>query len=115
METSGPEIVTPDKVPDPWLLDSEHLLRELARIRSLALQIPVTLDNASSINTVITAVWGLEDQLRFLLHLHRDGQRSFARKAKALEKKTRKAAQLRTAERIRILKAEGKLRPDYQA
>jgi hypothetical protein len=33
-------------LPDPWLFDSEALLRELARCRETALQIPVTNPNA---------------------------------------------------------------------
>ena len=31
----APQTVTPDKLPDPWLLDSEYLLRELTRVREL--------------------------------------------------------------------------------
>ena len=31
----------PEKLPDPWLFDSETLLRELDKCRELVLQIPV--------------------------------------------------------------------------
>lgn len=70
------------KLPDPWLFDSEALLRELARCRETALQIPVTNPNAThfGIQLAVSALWNLEQNLRYLLHLHRDGQRSFRRK-----------------------------------
>ena len=80
---NGPEILSPDKLPDPWLIDSEYLLGELARIRRLALLVPTTtkkIDLVMPVNTVIDAVWRLEEQLRYLLHLHREGQRSFAQR-----------------------------------
>jgi hypothetical protein len=37
-----PTRLRPDQLPDPWLLDSNALLAELARIRDLALRIPAT-------------------------------------------------------------------------
>ena len=55
-------------LPDPWQLDSEALLAELARIRELALRIPPTRNEQHGpINTVIDAIWYLEEQLRFCL------------------------------------------------
>ena len=33
-------VIAPDKLPDPWLIDSEFLLKELARLRELVLRIP---------------------------------------------------------------------------
>jgi hypothetical protein len=39
-DMSTPHRLTPDRLPDPWLLDSENLLSELARVRDLALRIP---------------------------------------------------------------------------
>jgi hypothetical protein len=35
------------KLPDPWLFDSEALLRELDRCREIVLQIPITNPNAT--------------------------------------------------------------------
>jgi len=68
------------KLPDPWLLDSESLLHELARVRELALRIPpVRNDIVGPINSVIDALWDLEERLRYCLHLHCAGQRAFAR------------------------------------
>ena len=77
---AGPEVHTPDKFPDPWLADSEYLLQELARIRGLALAVPLTTESYGPTNTVVDAVWRLEDLLRSLLQIHRQAQRSFARK-----------------------------------
>jgi len=72
-----------EKLPDPWLFDSEKLLRELARCRELVLNVPINDTQAThfALNIAINAIWDLEQQLRYLLHLHREGQRLFSRKA----------------------------------
>jgi hypothetical protein len=69
----------PKQLPDPWLFDTETLLRELDRCRELALQIPFSSPNAThfGINIVVDAIWNLSQHVRFLLHLHRDSQRAF--------------------------------------
>lgn len=74
---------TPDKLPGPWLFENEALLRELDRCCELVLQIPIDNPQAThfGINNAISAIWNLTQTLRFLLHLHRDGQRAFATKA----------------------------------
>jgi hypothetical protein len=78
---SAPQRVTPARLPDPWLLDTESLLSELARVRGLALNIPaVRNDILGPINTVIDALWHLEERLRYCFHLHCEAQRSFAKK-----------------------------------
>jgi hypothetical protein len=60
------------------LLDSAALLVELARIRELALHIPPTRNEQhGAINSVIDAIWHLEQNLRFLLQ-----NRSAAQSAK---------------------------------
>jgi hypothetical protein len=71
---------SPDKLPDPWLFDSEALLRELDRCRELVVQIPVSNPQAThfGINVALAALWNLQQHLRFLLSLHREGQRAFA-------------------------------------
>ena len=73
----------PEKLPDPWLFDSESLLRELDRCRELVLQIPIADHHAThfAINVAVDALWNLRDTLRHLIGLHREGQRSFAKKA----------------------------------
>lgn len=72
---------TPEKFPTPWLADSEWLLAELAKARETILRIPFRLDNQSDIKAAIDRIWHLEKTLRDLLHYHRDGQRSFAKRA----------------------------------
>ncbi len=72
----------PEKLPDPWHFDSEALLQELDRCRELVLQIPISDSKAThfGINIAIDAIWNLREHLRFLLALHREGQRAFAKK-----------------------------------
>ena len=57
----------PEKLPDPWLFDSESLLRELDRCRELVLEIPITNPNAThfGINVAVTAIWNLRENLRY--------------------------------------------------
>jgi hypothetical protein len=75
---SAPNRLSPESLPDPWLFDTPQLLQELSRIRELALQIPAFRnDTIPRVNTVIDAVWNLEQTLRHLLHLHCDAQRTF--------------------------------------
>ncbi len=38
---------TPGRIPDPWLFDTEALIKELDRCRELVLQIPVSKANAT--------------------------------------------------------------------
>ncbi len=73
----------PQKLPDPWLFDSEALLRELDRCREQVLQIPITNPQAThfAINNAVSAIWNLSQTIRYLLHLHREGQRAFAAKS----------------------------------
>ena len=54
---NAPQRVSPEQLPDPWLLDTEGLLAELARIREPALRIPpVRNDIIGPINSVIDGV-----------------------------------------------------------
>jgi hypothetical protein len=82
----------PEKFPDPWLFDSEKLLRELDRCRELVLQIPIGNTHAThfGINIAVDALWNLRDTLRHILHLHREGQRAFAQKTLQSSKERRK-------------------------
>ena len=77
-----PEHPEANKLPDPWLFDSEALLRELDRCRETVLQIPITTPNAThfGIQLAVASIWNLSQNLRYLLHLHRDGQRAFRKK-----------------------------------
>jgi hypothetical protein len=68
----------PDPLPDPWLFDSEALLRELDRCRETVLQIPITNPNAThfGIQLAVNAIYNLSENLRYILHLHREQQRA---------------------------------------
>jgi hypothetical protein len=79
MEPPPAEILPPQKLPTPWLADSEWLLKELAKTRETILRVPFQLDNASDIKSAVDRLWSLEQTLRYLLHLHREGQRQFAK------------------------------------
>jgi hypothetical protein len=57
-------MLSPDKMPDPWLFDGHFLLAELARVRELILRIPLHLDTFGPTNTALSAVSELEDRLR---------------------------------------------------
>lgn len=48
-----------DKLPDPWLFDSEALIRELDRCRETVLQIPITHPNAThfGIQLAVNAIY----------------------------------------------------------
>lgn len=81
--------LTPDKMPDPWLFDSEKLLRELDRCREMMLLVPITTAEHKNrffqLNIAIDALWNLRETLRYLLSIHHDGQRAFAKKADSLK------------------------------
>jgi hypothetical protein len=71
-----PTLIPPEQMPDPWHFDSEALLTELARIRDLTWKIPPTFNaQIGPINTVINAIWDLEERLRFLMQLHAQAKR----------------------------------------
>src|SRR5437870_1573109 len=91
----------PEKLPDPWLFDSEALLRELDRCRELVLDIPISNPNAThfGINVAVTALWNLQDNLRHLLQLHRQGQSAWV--------KTHQAELQRSLQEIPIQGAAG--------
>jgi hypothetical protein len=81
-ERATATLAWPDQLPDPWLLDTEGLLSELARIRELALRIPPARnDILGPINSVIDAVWDVEERLRYCLSLHCEMRRDFAIRA----------------------------------
>jgi len=79
---------SPEQLPDPWLFDSEKLLGELDRCRELVLKIPASTHEAHfAANVAIGAIWNLQEQLRYLLHLHRDGQRAFQKQQTDVHRK----------------------------
>src|SRR5438067_2196521 len=87
----------PEKLPDPWMFDSETLLRELDRCRELVLQIPATTHAAHfASNIAIDALWNLRYTLQFLLQLRAEGQNAFAKKAEKPVVKPRAVASRNT-------------------
>ena len=77
----------PEKLPDPWLFNSEKLLRELDNCRELVLKIPVhDSETHFAANRAVYALWDLRYTIQFLLQLHRSGQRAFADKVMKLQK-----------------------------
>ena len=95
----------PEKLPDPWLFDSESLLRELDRCRELVLQISIAHPHQThfDINIAVNALWNLRENLRFLLALHREGQRSFAKQSdQAAHKEQKKTVELAQSKIVRI-------------
>src|ERR1044071_1089453 len=67
-----------EHLPNPWLFDTEELLRELARCREMVLLIPAPTHEAHfAANIAIDAIWNLEEHVRYLLRLHREGQSSW--------------------------------------
>jgi hypothetical protein len=98
------QMETPQKLPTPWLADSEWLLAELTKTRETILRIPFRLDNQSDIQAAIDRIGHLERTLRDLLHLHREGQRSFAEKAEAGQKRSQTRVRKHATKIIRIRK-----------
>jgi hypothetical protein len=80
---STPERLTPDRLPDPWLLDTESLLSELGRVCALALNIPAARnDILGPINSVIDALWGPGRTPPLLLPSTLRGSTQFCEKAR---------------------------------
>ena len=71
----------PEQLPDPWLFDSEALLRELDRCRESCCRSRLPTQNAThfGIQLAVNAIYNLTESLRYLLHLHREQQRSIRR------------------------------------
>lgn len=72
---NGEPALTPN-FRDPWLADSEWLLAELAKARE---RIPFRLENHSDVVAASGRIFQLEQRLRFLLQIQREGQRDFAK------------------------------------
>jgi hypothetical protein len=60
---------SPEQFCNNFLLDAEYIIAELGRIRQLALTVPMTRESYSPTNSVVDAVWSLEERLRFLNEL----------------------------------------------
>jgi hypothetical protein len=85
--------IAPEQLPDPWLVDSVYLLKELSRIRELTLRIPLSLETSLPQNSVVDAIWRLEEQLRYLIRLHAAGQSAFAARSVDTTRKVHQPAE----------------------
>ena len=67
----------PNPLPDPWLFDSEALLRELDPLQRNSPADP-NHPNAThfGIQLAVNAIYNLSENLRYILHLHREQQRA---------------------------------------
>jgi hypothetical protein len=94
----APDQRPPEKLPDPWLFDTEALIRELDRCRELVLLIPARTNEVHlASNTAIGAAWNLREQIRHLLAIHCEGQREWQRRAAtAISKRQKQRADSRT-------------------
>jgi len=74
--------------PDPWLFDTAALLDALARCREAIWRIPCA-NHAVHLATQAAADqnWRLEEHIRFLLHLQREG----ARRSACIREESRRA------------------------
>jgi hypothetical protein len=80
---TAPTIRDPDRLPDPWLFDSEKLLRELDRCREMVLLIPApTHETHFAINIAVNAIWDLRDNLRYCFLSIETCNETLPRKAK---------------------------------
>jgi len=68
------------KLPDPFLYDTQALIRDLDSVRELILRIPVHNDTVLPANAAIAAVWDLRERLRYLAALQAESQRQWKRK-----------------------------------
>ena len=102
-----PDKRPPEQLPDPWLFDSESLLRELDRCRELVLSISIAHPHQThfDINIAVDALWNLRENLRYLLALHREGQRAFAKHSPEAEQKPQKKIAQPTQSKILRMKA----------
>lgn len=74
---------------EKFLLDAEYLIQELGRIRQLALMVPMHPDTYGPTNSVVDAVWNLEERLRYLRGLE-EAKKSGATLANPKRAKTRR-------------------------
>jgi hypothetical protein len=96
----------PEKLPDPWLFDSEKLLREIDRCREMVLLIPApTHETHFAVNIAVSAIWNLREDLRYLLSLHRDGHRAWERRAREAEGQSRHLARRQASKATTTRKA----------
>jgi len=70
-----------DKLPDPWILNTEKLLEKLEKCREQVMNIPIrSLEETQlGIRYALTEICNLQETLRCVLMLHREAQQRFAK------------------------------------
>jgi hypothetical protein len=70
-----------EALPEPWLFNTQSLLKELDRCRELVLYIPAERNEAHfAINIAIDALWSLREELQWLIQLHEQMRQDFIAK-----------------------------------
>jgi len=77
------------KLPDLYLIDSHELLKEVDRIRALALAVPPNAATHAPMTSVIDALWHLRRDMEDILAAQQSIHRSFAQKAETLAEENR--------------------------
>lgn len=106
---------SPEQFCKNFLLDAEYLATELGRIRQLALAVPISQDTYGPVNSVVDAVWNLEERIRYLRGLEeskKSGRTITSRKKRRTPQPdlfdTEELSGLRSAELSRELREIGK-------
>ena len=71
------------KLPDPFLYNTQALIRDLDSVRELVLRIPVHNDTVLPSNAAISSLWDLRERIRELAVLRLQSQRHWQKKAEA--------------------------------
>ena len=69
-----------ENFPDPWLYDTDALIKDLDYVRELLLKIPLHNDTHLPTNTAISALWDLRERLFFLAAMQREKQREWGKR-----------------------------------
>ena len=72
-----------DKLPDPWILNTEKLLERLEKCRKAVMDIPIcSLERTHlGIRYALTEIVNLQEHLQYCLQYHREAQARFAKLA----------------------------------
>jgi hypothetical protein len=81
--TDAPAMPKFQKLPDPFLYETEALIADLDSVRELILRIPVHNDTVLPTNAAIATVWDLRERIRELAVLRLQSQRHWQTKAKS--------------------------------
>jgi hypothetical protein len=79
-----------DKLPDPWIINTEYLLEKLEKCRESVMNIPIrSLEETQlGIRYALTEIVNLQDRMRYVLEYYRQAQQRWAKKAQPVKKHT---------------------------